>query len=205
MRSDRAPVHRHADGLRLHRSAALIFSAVTGSASKRLPVASAMALRMAGATGIITSSAIPFGTSVGPSGGSTSIFELPDRKVGGARHPIAIEVPGAVAGPVLVERQIFVAARSRRPWRSRLPPGRRPVRGTSGAPAFEHGHGIDDGHRAGRLVDLDRDDAAARRRVADADPLDRASAETSPRRDRSADSRASSSAPCGPAMRHRRI
>src|SRR5262245_54323024 len=73
VRADRGAVHPHADRHDLHRSAALMVSAVTGSASKRLPIASAMALRIAGGTGMLTSSAMPFGTSVGPSGGSTSM------------------------------------------------------------------------------------------------------------------------------------
>ena len=33
---------------------------------------------------------------------------LPHRHVAGTRQRIAIEVPGAVAGPVLVQRQIFM-------------------------------------------------------------------------------------------------
>ena len=73
VRPDRLAVHRHRYGDRLHQSAALIMSEVTGRVAKRLPVASLIALRTAAATGHMTSSAIPFGTSVGPSGGRMSV------------------------------------------------------------------------------------------------------------------------------------
>ena len=71
-------------------------------------------------------------------------LELPDRKVGGARHAIAIEVPGAVAGAVLVERQIFVkrVADAHREAAFRLAGD---LLRHERAPAFEHGHGIEDG------------------------------------------------------------
>src|SRR6476660_3493820 len=46
---------------------------VTGSDWKRCPVASKIAFSSAGTTGIITTSAMPFGASVASSGGSISI------------------------------------------------------------------------------------------------------------------------------------
>jgi hypothetical protein len=41
-----------------------------------------------------------------------------------------------------------------------------------GAPALEYGHGIENGDRAGGLVDLERDCSAARGGVSNADPLE---------------------------------
>ena len=94
----------------------------------------------------------------------------PDRQVGGARHRVVIEVPLAVAGAVLVERQIFVervADAHREPaLRLALDQFRH-----DGAAAFQHGDGIEDGDRAARPVDLDGDDGAGGAGIADVDPL----------------------------------
>src|ERR1700751_4130307 len=56
-----------------HASALFSISWVTGSDRKRCPVASKMAFNSAGTTGIITTSATPFGGSFGASGGRISI------------------------------------------------------------------------------------------------------------------------------------
>src|SRR5215211_2903436 len=56
-----------------HASAPLSMAWVTGKDWKRRPVASKMALSSAGTTGIITTSAMPFGGSSGVTGGNTSI------------------------------------------------------------------------------------------------------------------------------------
>ena len=54
-------------------STPLIMAWVTGKDRKRWPVASKMALMSAGTTGIILTSAMPFGGSAGSTGGNTSI------------------------------------------------------------------------------------------------------------------------------------
>src|SRR5271168_440315 len=69
------------DGERRHLGAAasaasLSMTWVTGSDQKRRPVASKMALSRAGTTGIITTSAIPFGRSFASTGGKISISRL---------------------------------------------------------------------------------------------------------------------------------
>src|SRR5688572_27759349 len=71
---------------RCHASAPLRIFWVTGRDWKRWPVASKMALRSAGTTGIITTSAMPFGGSSGVNGGSISI----SRSRSGRSEPRAI-------------------------------------------------------------------------------------------------------------------
>src|ERR1700730_7628109 len=68
-----------------HASAPLSMADVTGRDWKRRPVASKMAFRSAGTTGIITTSAMPLGRSSGVSGGSTSI----SRSRSGKSNPLA--------------------------------------------------------------------------------------------------------------------
>src|SRR3954469_21851305 len=61
------------DGELRHLRTPLIMAWVTGKDRKRWPVASQMALRSAGTTGIMLTSAMPFGCSAGSTGGNTSI------------------------------------------------------------------------------------------------------------------------------------
>src|SRR5580704_9632520 len=70
-RSVAAAVDRHVQ--RRHVSPPLIIGCVTGKDRKRWPVASKMALRSAGTTGIMLTSAMPFGCSAGSTGGNISI------------------------------------------------------------------------------------------------------------------------------------
>src|ERR1700738_2162859 len=83
-RAVRAAVDREAECR--HASAPLSMVWVTGSDWKRRPVASWMALSSAGTTGIITTSAMPFGGSSGVTGGNTSI----SRSRSGRSDPRAI-------------------------------------------------------------------------------------------------------------------
>src|SRR5215208_6524600 len=83
-RAVRAAVDREAECG--HASAPLSMVWVTGRDWKRRPVASWMALSSAGTTGIITTSAMPFGGSSGVTGGNTSI----SRSRSGRSDPRAI-------------------------------------------------------------------------------------------------------------------
>ena len=88
-----------------HASTPLSMAWVTGSDWKRWPVASKMALSSAGTTGIITTSAMPFGGSSGVDRRQHLDLEIVQRQVRAARDEVLSEIPLPVAGPVLVERQ----------------------------------------------------------------------------------------------------
>ena len=64
-----------------------------------------MALSSAGTTGIITTSAMPFGRSSGINGRQHLDLEIVQRQVRPARDDVLTEVPLPVAGPALVRRQ----------------------------------------------------------------------------------------------------
>ena len=105
------------------RKHSLEHSSVTGSDWKRWPVASKIAFSSAATTGIMTTSAMPFGGSSGVDRRQQLDLEIVQRQIRAARDDIVAEVPLPVAGAVSNGGRI-PAARSRRPSRSRLAPVR---------------------------------------------------------------------------------